>query len=135
MRLLVVEDDTRMAALLQRVLQEDGYAVDVSTDGSEALWLGLENDYDVIVLDGMLPGMDGLDVMRQWRAKGRWAPVVILTARTGVPARVVAGLDAGADDYLAKPFSYEELGARVPRAGAPRRRGPAGDRAGGRSAT
>lgn len=112
MRLLVVEDDERMAVLLKRVLEEDGYAVDVTGDGAEALWLGQENDYDAIVLDGMLPGMDGFDVLRAWRAGGRWAPVLMLTARTGIGARV-EGLDAGADDYLAKPFSIVELSARI----------------------
>ena len=112
MRLLVVEDDPRMAMLLRRAFEEDGYAVDFTADGAEALWLGTENDYDAIVLDGMLPGLDGFDVVRRWRAAQRWHPVLMLTARTGVQARVT-GLDAGADDYLAKPFSFAELAARV----------------------
>ncbi|MGH8861648.1 MAG: response regulator transcription factor [Jatrophihabitantaceae bacterium] len=112
MRLLVVEDDARMSALLRRAFEEDGYAVDVTADGADALWLGIENDYDAVVLDGMLPGLDGVDVLRQWRAAQRWHPVLMLTARTGVDARVT-GLDAGADDYLAKPFSFAELAARV----------------------
>lgn len=112
MRLLVVEDDPRMSALLKRAFEEDGYAVDVAADGTEALWLGQENDYDAVVLDGMLPGLDGFDVVKRWREAQRWHPVVMLTARTGVDARI-EGLDAGADDYLAKPFSLGELGARV----------------------
>jgi two-component system OmpR family response regulator len=111
-RLLVVEDDERMVVLLKRALEEDGYAVDVAGDGAEALWLGQENDYDAVVLDGMLPGMDGFDVLRQWRAGNRWAPVLMLTARTGFEARI-EGLDAGADDYLAKPFNFGELSARI----------------------
>jgi two-component system OmpR family response regulator len=111
-RLLVVEDDARMAALLRRAFEEDGYAVDVTADGVDAVWLGQENDYDAVVLDGMLPGLDGFDVVRQWRAAQRWHPVLMLTARTGVDSRVT-GLDAGADDYLAKPFSFAELAARV----------------------
>jgi two-component system OmpR family response regulator len=101
-----------MAMLLRRAFEEDGYAVDFTADGAEALWLGTENDYDAIVLDGMLPGLDGFDVVRRWRAAQRWHPVLMLTARTGVQARVT-GLDAGADDYLAKPFSFAELAARV----------------------
>jgi len=111
-RLLVVEDDERMVLLLRRALEEDGYAVDVAGDGAEALWLGQENDYDAVVLDGMLPGLDGFEVVRQWRAARRWAPVLMLTARTDVDARI-EGLDAGADDYLAKPFNFGELSARI----------------------
>jgi two-component system, OmpR family, response regulator len=111
-RLLIVEDDSRMAALLKRALEEDGYAVDVSADGQEALWLGRENDYDAIMLDAMLPGLDGFEIVRRWRANRRWAPVLMVTARAGVPARI-EGLDAGADDYLAKPFSFDELSARI----------------------
>jgi two-component system OmpR family response regulator len=112
MRLLVVEDDERMAVLLKRALEEDGYAVDIAGDGDEALWLGQENDYDAVVLDGMLPGLDGFDVVRRWRAGERWAPVLMLTARAGFEARI-EGLDAGADDYLAKPFNFGELSARI----------------------
>lgn len=76
------------------------------------MWLGLENDYDAVLLDGMLPGMDGFDVCAELRAKGRWAPVLMLTARDGVTDRI-RGLDAGADDYLAKPFAFGELAARL----------------------
>jgi two-component system OmpR family response regulator len=112
MRLLVVEDEARLALLLKRGLEEQGYAVDVTGDGAEALWLATENDYDTIVLDIMLPGLDGLEVTKRLRAGGRWAPVLLLTARDGVDDRVV-GLDAGADDYLVKPFSFAELAARV----------------------
>jgi two-component system OmpR family response regulator len=112
MRVLVVEDEVKMAGLLTRGLQEEGYAVDVARTGSEALWLGTENPYDAIVLDLMLPDLDGFEVCRQLRAGGRWAPVLMLTARDGVPDRV-AGLDAGADDYLTKPFSFTELFARL----------------------
>ena len=104
MRLLVAEDEPRMAELLRRGLREEGYSVDVTAGGTDALWLGKEVDYDAIVLDVMLPGLDGLEVCRQLRQHDRWTPVIMLTARTGVADRV-RGLDAGADDYLAKPFS------------------------------
>jgi two-component system, OmpR family, response regulator len=122
-RVLVVEDEVKMAALLQRGLREEGYAVDVASEGSEALWLATENGYDAIVLDVMLPDLDGFEVCRKLREAGRWSPVLMLTARDGVPDRV-AGLDAGADDYLTKPFSFAELLARLRalvRRGAPER--------------
>ena len=112
MRILVVEDETKMAGLLKRGLEEEGYAVDVAANGTDGLWAGTENPYDTIVLDVMLPGIDGFEVCRQLRAKGRWAPVLMLTARDDVRDRV-EGLDAGADDYLVKPFSFSELLARV----------------------
>ncbi len=112
MRLLVVEDDQRMLVLLRRALEEDGYAVDVADDGDEALWMGREIDYDAVILDGMLPGVDGFEIVRRWRAAQRWAPVLMLTARTGYDARI-EGLDSGADDYLAKPFNFGELSARI----------------------
>jgi two-component system OmpR family response regulator len=112
MRLLVVEDESRLALLLKRGLEEQGYVVDVTGDGAEALWLATEAEYDTIVLDVMLPSLDGLEVTRRLRAAGRWAPVLLLTARDGIDDRV-AGLDAGADDYLVKPFSFAELAARV----------------------
>jgi two-component system OmpR family response regulator len=112
MRILVVEDELKMAGLLKRGLEEEGYAVDVSNTGADGLWAGSENPYDAILLDVMLPDLDGFDVCRQLRERGRWAPVLMLTARDGVADRV-AGLDAGADDYLAKPFSFAELLARV----------------------
>ena len=112
MRVLVVEDETKMASLLRRALEREGYAVDVAGTGQDALWLGTENDYDAVVLDVMLPPPDGFEVCRTLRSRGRWAPVLLLTARDAVEDRV-AGLDAGADDYLAKPFSFAELYARL----------------------
>jgi two-component system, OmpR family, response regulator len=101
-----------MATLLQRGLRDEGYAVDVATDGTDGLWMGTENDYDAIVLDVMLPGVDGFTVCRRLRESERWAPVLMLTARASVEDRV-GGLDVGADDYLVKPFSFAELAARV----------------------
>jgi two-component system OmpR family response regulator len=112
MRALVVEDGSKMAALLRRGLQEEGFAVDVAANGEDGAWLGAENEYDVILLDVMLPDVDGFEVCRRLRAADRWAPILMLTARDGVQDRV-AGLDAGADDYLTKPFSFDELFARV----------------------
>jgi two-component system OmpR family response regulator len=112
MRILVVEDEERMAALLRRGLREESYSVDVAANGEEAVWLGIENDYDAIILDLGLPDMDGFHVCRRLREGGRWAPVLMLTARDAVSDRV-SGLDAGADDYLTKPFSFAELLARV----------------------
>ncbi|MGH3077497.1 MAG: response regulator transcription factor [Gaiellaceae bacterium] len=112
MRVLVVEDDVKMAGLLQRGLREEGHAVDVARTGDDALWMGQAAEYDTIVLDLMLPGLDGATVCRRWRESGVWAPVLMLTARDAVDDRV-AGLDAGADDYLAKPFAFAELLARL----------------------
>ena len=112
MRILVVEDETKMAALLKRGLEEEGYAVDIAATGTDGLWAGTENPYDAIVLDVMLPELDGFAVCRELRSRGRWAPVLMLTARDDVRDRV-EGLDAGADDYLVKPFSFSELLARV----------------------
>ncbi len=112
MRLLVVEDDPEMAALLVRSLQHEGYAVDTVGTGEDALWSVQENDYDGVVLDATIPPPDGFEVCRRMRAGGRWAPVLMLTARDTVPDRV-RGLDAGADDYLTKPFALVELFARV----------------------
>ena len=112
MRALVVEDEPKMAALLRRGLVEDGYAADVVGTGEEALRMARAVPYDAIVLDVMLPGLGGFDVCRQLRSSGVWSPVLLLTARDGVDDRVV-GLDAGADDYLTKPFSFAELLARL----------------------
>jgi two-component system OmpR family response regulator len=112
MRILVAEDDVRMASMLRRGLSEDGHSVDVVGDGLDAIWRATEHDYDAIVLDVMLPGADGFEVCRQLRSADRWAPVLMLTARVNVSDRV-KGLDAGADDYLAKPFSFSELSARL----------------------
>ena len=101
-----------MAALLRRGLTEDGYATDVAKTGDEALWMARAAPYDVIVLDVMLPGRDGLTVCRELRESGVWAPILVLTARDSVQDRV-GGLDSGADDYLTKPFSFAELLARL----------------------
>ncbi len=110
--MLVVEDELRMAALLKRGLEEDGYAVDVASTGPDAVWQASEFDYDAVLLDLMLPGLDGVEVCRRLRSAGRWMPILMLTTRDGIEDRV-RGLDAGADDYLAKPFSFAELSARV----------------------
>jgi two-component system OmpR family response regulator len=112
MRILVVEDEARMASLVKRGLEEEGYAVDIAGNGEDGVWLGTENPYDAVVLDVLLPDIDGFEVCRRLRAAGRWAPILMLTARDAVPDRV-RGLDAGADDYLTKPFSYSELLARL----------------------
>lgn len=112
MRLLVVEDEPKMAALLRRGLTEEGYAVDVTEGGAEAVWMASEQDYDALILDVMLPDLDGFSVCRQLRQRERWVPILMLTAKDAVPDRVL-GLDVGADDYLTKPFSFEELLARI----------------------
>jgi two-component system, OmpR family, response regulator len=112
MRLLVVEDEPRMSSLLRRGFGENGYAVDVAANGADALWLATEAQFDAVVLDVMLPDMDGFKVCRSLRDAGCWAPVLMLTARDAVDDRV-RGLDAGADDYVVKPFSFAELSARV----------------------
>ena len=112
MRVLVVEDDVKMAGLVRRGLAEDGLLVDIAPDGDEALWRAAATEYDAIVLDVMLPGEDGFEVCRRLRAAGVWSPVLMLTWRAEVEDRVT-GLDAGADDYLTKPFSFAELHARL----------------------
>jgi two-component system copper resistance phosphate regulon response regulator CusR len=112
MRVLVVEDDARMADMLDRSLREQGYAVDVASDGEQALTQSAINSYDAVVLDVSLPRRDGLAVAQQLRKRGSRVPVLMLTARDTVRDRV-AGLDAGADDYLTKPFELEELFARL----------------------
>lgn len=112
MRILVVEDQPRMAGLVKRGLEETGYSVDLAGTGPDALWMATENDYRVIILDAMLPGFDGFEVARRLRTGGRWMPIIMLTARDTVDDRV-RGLDAGADDYLTKPFSLAELAARI----------------------
>ncbi|MDQ1462535.1 MAG: two-component system, OmpR family, response regulator [Actinomycetota bacterium] len=112
MRLLIVEDEVRMAALLRRGFVEEGYAVDIANNGTDAVWLATEATFDTLILDVMLPGVDGFEVCRVLREKGCRAPVLMLTARDAVEDRV-RGLDAGADDYLTKPFSFAELSARV----------------------
>jgi two-component system, OmpR family, response regulator len=112
MRILVVEDSLKMATLLRRGLAEEGHAADVASSGTDAVWMAQAVEYDAIVLDLMLPGIDGFEVCRRIRREGVWAPVLMLTARDAVEDRV-AGLDAGADDYLPKPFSFAELLARL----------------------
>jgi two-component system OmpR family response regulator len=112
MRILLVEDQPKMARLIRRGLQEDGFSVDVAAKGEDALWMAGSAPYDAIVLDVMLPGIDGFETCRRLRADSVWAPVLMLTARDSVEDRV-AGLDGGADDYLVKPFSFAELAARL----------------------
>jgi len=112
MRALVVEDDPRVGDLLERGLTEAAFVVEVVSRGDEALQLGLVQPYDVIVLDLMLPGRSGLEVLRALRAAGRPTPILVLTARDEIEDRVRA-LDAGADDYLCKPFAFAELLARL----------------------
>jgi two-component system, OmpR family, response regulator len=120
-RALVVEDEVKMATLVRRGLVEEGYAADVARTGQDALWMAQATPYDAIVLDVMLPDLDGFELCRELRENGVWTPVLMLTARDSVEDRV-AGLDSGADDYLAKPFSFAELLARLR---ALTRRGPA----------
>lgn len=112
MRVLVVEDYDPLRKAVGQALREVGYAVDASADGEEGLWYARSNDYDAIVLDIMLPGVDGLTIVSRLRKAGRTAPVLLLTAKDTVEDRV-AGLDQGADDYLVKPFALAELLARV----------------------
>lgn len=112
MRILVVEDNRDMAEVLRNCLAEEGYAVDLSVDGEDGLWRATTVDYDVAILDIMLPVVDGLEILRRMRAEGKRAPVLMLTARDTTEARV-EGLDSGADDYLVKPFALQELLARV----------------------
>jgi len=112
MRVLVIEDSTRLQRALLTALQKSGYAVDGAADGEEGLWLSDSHEYDVIVLDVMLPKRDGLSVLTELRRRGKSVHVLLLTARDTVADRV-AGLRAGADDYLVKPFALEELLARV----------------------
>jgi two-component system, OmpR family, response regulator len=112
MRVLIVEDEVRMAALIRRGLVGEGLAADVAENGEDALWMAGASDYDAIVLDVMLPGIDGFETCRRLRKDGVWAPVLMLTARDSVEDRV-AGLDTGADDYLVKPFAFAELLARL----------------------
>ncbi|MGH8700725.1 MAG: response regulator [Burkholderiales bacterium] len=112
MRILLVEDEPRAARMLAKGLREHTYAVDVAADGEEALYQAGVNDYDLIILDIMLPHKDGFEVCRELRAQGLTVPVLMLTARDAVKDRIT-GLDTGADDYLTKPFDFYELLARV----------------------
>lgn len=112
MHILVVEDEERLALLLRRVLTGERHVVDIATDGDTGMGLAASDSYDLIILDRMLPGMDGLEICRTLRASQIWTPVLMLTARGEIEDRV-AGLDVGADDYLTKPFALQELLARV----------------------
>jgi two-component system, OmpR family, response regulator len=123
MRVLVVEDEAKLAGLLSRGLRRQGMGTDVAADGEQAVVLATATAYDVILLDVMLPGVDGFEVCRRLRRESVWSPTLMLTARDSVEDRV-HGLDSGADDYLAKPFSFDELFARIralTRRGAPQR--------------
>jgi two-component system OmpR family response regulator len=112
MKILVVEDEPKMLRAIRKGLEHEGYAVDAAADADDALSFGTEYEYDAIVLDVMLPGADGFEVCRELRARERWAPILMLTARDAVDDRI-HGLDAGADDYLPKPFDFGELTARL----------------------
>jgi two-component system OmpR family response regulator len=111
-RVLIVEDEVKLASLVRRGLRDEGMLADVAVKGEDALWMAGATDYDAIVLDVMLPGLDGFEVCRRLRSDGVWSPVLMLTARDAVEDRV-AGLDGGADDYLVKPFVFAELVARL----------------------
>lgn len=112
MRILIVEDDRKVASFLRQGLREEGHVVDVAHDGSEGLLKAAVHPYDVVVLDVMLPGRSGFEVVRELRARDVATPVLMLTARDG-SENVVLGLEAGADDYLTKPFAFDELLARL----------------------
>jgi DNA-binding response OmpR family regulator len=112
LRILLVEDEPRMAQVIAKGLRENSYAVDIAVDGPAALYQTSINDYDLILLDVLLPGCDGFEVCRELRARGDATPILMLTARATVDDRIT-GLDAGADDYLTKPFAFGELLARV----------------------
>ena len=112
MRSLIVEDEKKVAGFIKKGLEEETYAADVAYDGEEGLHLGAEGQYDLIILDIMLPKLDGLEVLSQLRSKGKDIPIILLTAKDAVDDRV-AGLNKGADDYLTKPFAFSELLARV----------------------
>ena len=112
MRILVVEDEERIADAVKRGLEAEGFAVDVAANGTDGLWLATEQDYDAIILDIMLPGMNGLRICRTLREKRIWTPILMLTAKDGELDETEA-LDTGADDFLSKPFSYPVLLARI----------------------
>ncbi len=112
MRILIIEDEKKVAGFLKNGLREEGYAVDDAFDGQTGFDLAVENEYDIIILDLMLPGLDGITLCKKLREQGNHTPILMLTAREAVKDRVI-GLDAGADDYMTKPFAFEELLARV----------------------
>jgi DNA-binding response OmpR family regulator len=120
MRILIVEDERKMASLLRTGLEEEQHSVSVATNGRDGLELALGEEFDAVVLDVMLPGIDGFEVARRMRQSGNRTPILMLTARDATPD-VVRGLDTGADDYLTKPFSFDEFVARLRAIG---RRGP-----------
>jgi heavy metal response regulator len=112
MRILVVEDEVKIAQFIKRGLKEEGYAADIASDGEQGDFFLSSNDYDLIILDLMLPKIDGLTLCRKLRKEGKHTPIIMLTAKDTVKDKV-KGLDSGADDYLAKPFAFEELLARI----------------------
>ena len=112
MRILIVEDEKKVAAFIKKGLEEETYAVDVAYDGEEGLYLGMENQYDLIILDLMLPVIDGLEVLSRLRGNKVDTPILLLTAKDSVEDKVT-GLNTGADDYLTKPFAFSELLARI----------------------
>src|SRR5262245_53056556 len=112
MRVLLIEDEARLASIVQRLLKLERFDVEVASDGETGLDCALTGAYDALIVDRMLPGQDGLEVVRALRAEGIGTPALMLTARSELPERV-EGLDAGADDYLGKPFAFEELLARL----------------------
>jgi heavy metal response regulator len=112
MRILVVEDEKKVASFIKRGLEEENFSVDMAYDGEEGLYMAESNPYDLILMDLMLPKMDGLSVIKELRSKGNKAPVLCLTAKDTVED-IVSGLDSGSDDYLTKPFAFAELVARV----------------------
>jgi two-component system OmpR family response regulator len=111
-RVLVVEDKVKLAAVLSRGLRKEGLSTDVTATGEDAIWMAASTPYDAVILDVMLPGIDGFETCRRLRSEAVWAPILMLTARDGIDDRVT-GLDSGADDYLTKPFSLRELLARL----------------------
>lgn len=112
MRILVVDDDVRLCSVIARGLTEEGYAVDTANDGEEGQYLAEINEYDLVILDVMMPKVDGITVCKNLRTQGNESTILMLTAKDAIPDRV-SGLDAGADDYLVKPFAFDELVARV----------------------